>query len=92
MRQYECKFVKSEVVLCNLPHLAGDIHELHQTNVRIQSQLHEAQQREKMLVRRLTAKEQETQDYMVSISPIWPMQNVLNYVLVFVRLWFKQIG
>lgn len=56
------------------PCLAGDVHELRQANDRIRSQLHEAQQREKLLVRRLTAKEQETQDYVVSI---WRDQRIM---------------
>lgn len=47
--------------------LAGNIFELRQTNDKIRSQLVEAQQRERMLVRRLTSKEQENQEYMVSI-------------------------
>ncbi|XP_066259716.1 pre-mRNA-splicing regulator female-lethal(2)D [Euwallacea similis] len=48
----------------------GDIHELRQTNDRVRTQLHEAQQGEKLLVRRLTAKEQETQDYMCQLNEL----------------------
>jgi len=54
------------------PCLAGDSLELRQDNDRLRNQLLEAQQREKLLVRRLTAKEQETQDYVVSI---WRVQH-----------------
>ncbi|XP_050297768.1 pre-mRNA-splicing regulator female-lethal(2)D [Anthonomus grandis grandis] len=48
----------------------GDLHELRQSSERIKSQLQEAQQREKMLVRRLTAKEQETQDYLCQLNEL----------------------
>lgn len=53
---------------CNSMVLAGEVTELRQTNERTRSQLAESQQREKVLVRRLAAKEQETQDYVVSTT------------------------
>lgn len=65
--------------------------DLRQTNDKIKSQLNESQQREKVLVRRLTAKEQETQDYVVSKQNKKTYyqkninSNVLNYVVVY---WF----
>lgn len=46
--------------------LTGELTELRQTAERTRAQLCESQQREKVLVRRLAAKEQETQDYVVS--------------------------
>lgn len=46
--------------------LAGELAELRQSTERTRTQLYESQQREKVLVRRLAAKEQETQDYVVS--------------------------
>ncbi|CAG9773904.1 unnamed protein product [Ceutorhynchus assimilis] len=48
----------------------GDLHDLRQTNERVRNQLHEGQQREKLLVRRLTAKEQETQDYVCQLNEL----------------------
>uniref|UniRef100_V5GU83 Pre-mRNA-splicing regulator n=1 Tax=Anoplophora glabripennis TaxID=217634 RepID=V5GU83_ANOGL len=44
----------------------GELAELRQTSERLKAQLLDSQQREKVLVRRLTAKEQEMQDYVVS--------------------------
>lgn len=46
--------------------VAGELAELRQTTDRMRAQLTESQHREKVLVRRLAAKEQETQDYVVS--------------------------
>lgn len=48
--------------------IAGELAELRQASERLKVQLLDSQQREKVLVRRLTAKEQETQDYVVSNS------------------------
>lgn len=47
--------------------IAGELTELRQAADRTRTQLLDSQQREKVLVRRLTAKEQEMQDYVVSI-------------------------
>lgn len=46
--------------------IAGELAELRQSAERTRVQLTESLQREKVLVRRLAAKEQETQDYVVS--------------------------
>lgn len=46
--------------------IAGENTEQRQMIEKLKAQLSESQQREKMMVRRLAAKEQETQDYMVS--------------------------
>lgn len=46
--------------------LAGLLAESRQSAERSRTQLGESQQREKVLVRRLAAKEQEMQDYVVS--------------------------
>lgn len=46
--------------------IAGELAELRQAAERTRVQLTESLQREKVLVRRLAAKEQETQDYVVS--------------------------
>lgn len=46
--------------------IAGELAELRQSAERTRVQLSESLQREKVLVRRLAAKEQETQDYVVS--------------------------
>ena len=54
--------------------VAGDLAELKQTNERVRGQVAESQYREKVLVRRLAVKEQETQDLVVS---------------TIVRPWFK---
>ncbi|KAL1494334.1 hypothetical protein ABEB36_009949 [Hypothenemus hampei] len=48
----------------------GDIHELRQNNERVKNQLQEAQHRQRVLVRQLTAKEQETQDYMCQLNEL----------------------
>lgn len=53
--------------------VAGEALEQRQASERLRAQLAESQQREKVLVRRLAAKEQETQDLAVSSSlPHWP--------------------
>lgn len=46
--------------------IAGENNEQRQTIDKLKAQLSEIQQREKTMVRRLAAKEQEMQDYMVS--------------------------
>lgn len=46
--------------------ITGELVELRQTTEKTRVQLSESLQREKVLVRRLAAKEQETQDYVVS--------------------------
>ncbi|XP_076272843.1 pre-mRNA-splicing regulator female-lethal(2)D [Rhynchophorus ferrugineus] len=48
----------------------GEILDLRQANDRLRGQVHDSQQREKMLVRRLTAKEQETQDYVCQLNEL----------------------
>lgn len=65
--------------------------ELRQTTERTRVQLSESLQREKVLVRRLAAKEQETQDYVVSNyedrqnnKNKWKHDASLCYVVVFV--------
>lgn len=60
--------------------LAGELTDLRQANDRMRLQLTDSQQREKVLVRRLTAKEQETQDYVVSTGHSLP-QMFLTCVL-----------
>jgi hypothetical protein len=57
--------------------IAGELEDLRQTTDKTRNQLNESQQRERVLMRRLTAKEQETQDYVVSNYFIWH-SNVLN--------------
>lgn len=58
--------------------LAGELNELRQSTERTRAQLSESQQREKVLVRRLAAKEQETQDYVVSTRTATTGSNVLT--------------
>uniref|UniRef100_A0A1Y1M7G6 BMERB domain-containing protein n=1 Tax=Photinus pyralis TaxID=7054 RepID=A0A1Y1M7G6_PHOPY len=62
----------------------GDIADLRQTLEKAQLQLSESQQREKVLVRRLAAKEQESQDLVVSkrFRKRWSGSNVHD------RKWF----
>ncbi|ERL85432.1 pre-mRNA-splicing regulator female-lethal(2)D [Dendroctonus ponderosae] len=48
----------------------GNMYELRQTNDKIRTQLVEAQQRERVLVRRLTSKEQENQEYMCQLNEL----------------------
>ncbi|XP_072391213.1 pre-mRNA-splicing regulator female-lethal(2)D [Diabrotica undecimpunctata] len=48
----------------------GDLADLRLVNERIKGQLFESQQREKTLVRRLAAKEQETQDYVCQLNEL----------------------
>ncbi|XP_060522203.1 pre-mRNA-splicing regulator female-lethal(2)D [Cylas formicarius] len=48
----------------------GEIVELRQSTDRLKPQLLDAQQREKVLMRRLTAKEQETQDYVCQLNEL----------------------
>lgn len=57
----QCSAVRGNVLV-----LAGELEDLRQTADRTRTQLSESQQRERVLMRRLTAKEQETQDYVVS--------------------------
>ncbi|KAJ8923188.1 hypothetical protein NQ315_001742 [Exocentrus adspersus] len=48
----------------------GELAELRQTSERLRAQLLDSQQRERVLVRRLTAKEQETQDYVCQLNEL----------------------
>lgn len=48
----------------------GELAELRQTNDKIKAQLVDSQHREKVLVRRLTAKEQETQDFVCQLNEL----------------------
>ncbi|CAH0564806.1 unnamed protein product [Brassicogethes aeneus] len=48
----------------------GELLELRQQSERVRLQLQDSQQREKVLVRRLTAKEQETQDYACQLNEL----------------------
>ncbi|CAG9812448.1 unnamed protein product [Phaedon cochleariae] len=48
----------------------GELADLRETHERAKAQLLDSQQREKVLVRRLTAKEQETQDYVCQLNEL----------------------
>ncbi|EFA08115.1 pre-mRNA-splicing regulator female-lethal(2)D [Tribolium castaneum] len=48
----------------------GELEDLRQTTDKTRNQLNESQQRERVLMRRLTAKEQETQDYVCQLNEL----------------------
>lgn len=50
--------------------IAGELADLRLLTERTKGQLFESQQREKTLIRKLAAKDQETQDYVVSTVTI----------------------